>query len=93
MRYRPLIGRDAAVGVIVICELSLEIFTITEAPTAIPRESTIDFGSRTPWLFPQRCNVVFMPEGIARGYTWSSGKFFGPYAKMLASVDIERKSS
>jgi len=60
MRYRPLIGRDAAVGVIVICELSLEIFTITEAPTAIPKDSTIDFGSRTPWLFPQRCKVVFM---------------------------------
>ena len=78
MRCRPRIGRETAVGVIVICELSLEISTITEAPTVIPRESTIDFGSRTPWLFHQRCNVVFMRGSIARGYTRSNGKFFGP---------------
>ena len=76
MRCRPRIGRETVVGVIVICELSLEISTITEAPTVIPRESTIDFGSRTPWLFPQRCNVVFMRGSIARGYTRSNGKFF-----------------
>ena len=68
MSCRPRIGRDTAAGVIVICELFLEISPITEDPTAIPRDSMMDFGSRTPWLFPQRCNVVFMrkvyPEDI-----------------------------
>jgi hypothetical protein len=71
MRCRPRTECDTVVGVIVICELSFEISTITEAPTAIPRDSTIDFGSLTPWLFPHRCNVVFMAASIAQGYTWS----------------------
>jgi len=90
MRCRPRIGRDTAVGVIVICELSLEISTITEDPTAIPRDSTIAFGSRTPWLFPQRCNVVFMQGSIARGYTWSRGKFFGPNVDVLLRERLNR---
>ena len=77
MRCRPRIGDDAADGVIVICERSLEISTIIDAPTAIPSDSTIDFGSRTPWLFPQRCNFVFMHGSIALGYTWSRGKNVG----------------
>ena len=80
MRCRPRIGREAAAGVIVICELFPEISTITADPTAIPRDSTIDFGSRTPWLFPQRCNVVFMRGSIATGYPQASGKFFAPPA-------------
>jgi hypothetical protein len=75
MRCRPRTECDTAVGVIVICELSFETSTITEAPTTIPRDSMIDFGSRTPWLFPQRCSVVFTSVGIAIGYTWSRDIF------------------
>ena len=37
----------------------------------IPIDSMIDFGSRTPWLLPQRCRVVFMFTSISLGYTTS----------------------
>jgi hypothetical protein len=87
MRCRPRIGRDALMGVIVICELSREISTITDAPTAIPRDSTIDFGRRTPWLFPQRCNVVFIRVSIAHGYTWSRGNFLALTSPRTCQAD------
>ena len=77
IRCRPLIGSVSVTGMIVILELSSETSTITGAPTLIPIDSTIDLGSLTPWLLPQRCNVVLMRYSISHGYTHSR-VFFSP---------------